>query len=213
MNNRDYKKFAPGNIMHVYNRGNNKEKIFLDEQDHKAFLFRLALCLGYTEEELSSHKLITTPSSRIRILGTEKKHFKLHAFCLMPNHFHLLIEQAEDTSISKLISRLCTSYAKYMNKKYNRTGHTFQDKFKAVLVENNPQLMWNSSYIHMNPVKDGLVKHPLQYTWSSYIDFALERNLPFVTQDLILSTFEGKKNFIEQTLNFKPKFEYAKDGL
>src|SRR3989338_9796680 len=111
MNNRDYKKFAPG-VFHIYNRGNNKEKIFLNEQDFKAFLFRLGLALGFTEIELNTEKLISMPYSRIRITGVNKNNFKLHAFCLIPNHFHLLIEQIGDIPISSLMLKICTSYSK-----------------------------------------------------------------------------------------------------
>jgi len=208
MNNRDYKDFTAGNISHIYNRGNNKEKIFLDEQDYRAFLFRLGLCLGFTEEEINKEKMITMPYSRIRISDMNKKDFKLHVFCLMPNHFHLLIEQIGDTSISTLLSKLCTSYAKYLNKKYKRVGHVFQDKFKAVLIENDPQLMWTSSYIHMNPVKDNLVRNPGDYTWSSFNDYTEKRNLQIINKELLLETFGNQKNLMEQTLNFD-----VKDGL
>ena len=208
MNNRDYKKFFPGNIFHIYNRGNNKEKIFFDEQDYKAFLFRLGLCFGFTEKELNKEKLISMPYSRIRITNVVKNNFRLHIFSLMPNHFHLLIEQSGDIPISKLISQMCTSYSMYINKKYKRVGHVFQDCFKAVLIENNSQLMWTSAYIHMNAVKDGIVKHPSEYQWSSYNDYASDRNLPIVTKELLLGTFGNKKNFIEQTLIYD-----VKDGL
>lgn len=207
MKNRDYKEFASDNILHIYNRGNNKEKIFFDEQDYRAFLFRLGLCLGFTEEELNKEKLIAMPYSRIRIIDTDKKNFKLHAFCLMPNHFHLLIEQNSDTQVSKLISKLCTSYAMYLNKKHKRVGHVFQDQFKAVLIENDSQLMWTSAYIHMNPVKDKLVKKPENYKWSSYNDFASERNLPIINKGFLLELFGSSKNLIKETLNFNIKQE------
>jgi len=199
MNNRDFKEFAPGNIYHIYNRGNNKEKIFFDDQDYKAFLFRFGLCLGFVEEELNKEKLIAMPFSRIRITKMDKNNFKLHVFSLMPNHFHLLIEQVGDIPISNLMLKVCTSYARYMNKKYKRVGHAFQDKFKAVLIENNPQLMWASAYIHMNPVKDGLVKHPKEYKWSSYNDYAYKRNLLIINKELLLGTFGDVQNFIKQT--------------
>lgn len=205
MKNRDYKNFASGNILHIYNRGNNKEKIFFEDQDYKAFLFRLGLCLGFNEEELNKNKLIAMPYSRIRITETNKNDFELHAFCLMPNHFHLLIEQNGDVSVSKLILKLCTSYARYINKKYKRVGHIFQDQFKSVLIEDNPQLMWTSAYIHMNPVKDGLVKNPEEYKWSSYNDFASDRNLPIIDKKLLTETFGSQKDFIKETLNFDVK--------
>ena len=72
-------------------------------------------------------------------------------------------------------------------------------------MENNPQLMWTSSYIHMNSVKDGLVKHPSEYKWSSYNDYAEERNLKIVNKNLLLSVFENEENFIKETLNFDVK--------
>ncbi len=200
MKNRDYKNLAQGNIVHIYNRGNNREKIFRDDQDYKSFLFRLGLALGIDLEILQKEKLCSIPYSRIRITGN-KNLFKLHAFCLMPNHFHLIIEQVGDISVSKLISQLCTSYAMYVNKKYKRVGHVFQDQFKTVLVEDNSQLMWLSSYIHMNPVKDGLVKHPKEYTWSSYCDFTEKRNLPIVYTELLNSIFE--KDFEDETLAYE----------
>jgi REP element-mobilizing transposase RayT len=205
MNNRDYKKFAPGNTFHIYNRGNNKEKVFLDDQDYKAFLFRLGLCLGFTEQELNKQKFIAMPYSRIRITGAKKNDFKLHVFSLMPNHFHLLLEQIGDIPISTLMSKLCTSYSKYFNKKHKRVGHIFQDQFKAVLIEDNPQLMWTSSYIHMNAVKDGIVKHPSEHVWNSYNDFVSERNLLIVHKEFLIETFGSKECFIEETLSLSVK--------
>jgi hypothetical protein len=86
-----------------------------------------------------------------------------------------------------------------MNKKYKRTGYLFQDRFKSVIIENNSQLMWTISYIHMNPVKSNLVAEPNKYKWSSYNDFAENRNVPIVSQDLILPTLGNKENFIKQT--------------
>lgn len=182
MNNRDYKNFVAGEIYHIYNRGNNKEKIFFDEQDFRAFLFRLGLGLGFTEKELNTEKLIAMPYSRIRITDVNVNNYVLHSFCLMPNHFHLLIEQIGDKTISKLISKICTSYSKYINKKHGRIGHTFQDKFKSVRIEDNEQLMWIFEYIHTNPVKDNLVNLPSEYTWSSYNDFANNRDLLIVNK-------------------------------
>lgn len=199
MKNRDYKEFGRGAFVHIFNRGNNREKLFRDEQDYRAFLFRLGLTLGFEQNELNKEKLLALPYSRIRITDTKKNIFRIHSFCLMPNHFHLLIEQCKDLTISKLVSKICTSYAMYMNKKYKRVGHVFQDQFKAVLMEDNPQLMWTSAYIHMNPVKDGLVKNPSEWQWSSYNDYAFERNLPIVHKDLLMGIFDKKDDFKKET--------------
>ncbi|MFA5936892.1 MAG: transposase [Candidatus Paceibacterota bacterium] len=204
MKNRDYKNLAPNTIVHIYNRGNNREKIFYDKSDYSAFLFRIGLCLGIDQETLKKENILSVSNSRIRI-NPNNNLFKLHAFCLMPNHFHLLIEQCEDTPISKLISQVCTSYAMYINKKYKRVGHVFQDQFKSVLIDNDPQLIWTSAYIHMNPVKDGLVKNPEDYKWSSYIDFISNRNLSIVNKEFLLSVFGNIKDFEKETLNFDKK--------
>lgn len=192
--------------MHIYNRGNNRDDVFRDEQDYRAFLFRLGLVLGFEEKELVEHPLTSIPYSRIRITNSKRNCFKLHAFCLMKNHFHILIEQCSDISVSKLILKALTSYAKYFNKKYGRVGHIFQDQFKSVVVDSDAQLMWASSYIHMNPVKDGLVKHPSHYVWSSYNDYTSERKLPIVNTDFLIATFGSKENFEKQTLEIQESF-------
>ena len=206
MKNRDFKNFVKGSIFHIYNRGNNKEKIFFDEQDYKAFLWRFGLALGFEPEELSGESTISLPYSRIRITKVKKGDFKLHSFCLMPNHFHLIIEQSGDISISSLMLKFCTSYATYINKKYTRVGYVFQDRFKAVLIDSNPQLMWMFAYIHMNPVKSGLVKNPEDYVWSSYRDFTNERNLPIIEKSLMNPVFESnfKKNYLESIVSRAP---------
>lgn len=212
MRNRDYKEFAAGEIYHVYNRGNNRENIFFDEQDYRAFIFRLGLSLGFSSKELLENSLIYSPRSRIRI-NSKPNLFKLHSFCLMPNHFHLLIEQISDISISNLILKLCTSYSMYFNKKYKRVGNVFQDCFKSVLVKSNPQLMWNSAYIHMNPVVGKLINNPNDYRWSSYRDFTNERNFSIVSKDLIPIIFTNKKNFIKETCKNVPESDMSRVPL
>jgi putative transposase len=204
MNNRDYKNFAPGECYHIYNRGNNKEDVFLESNDYRAFLFRLGLVLGLEQKELLNNRLTQFPKSRIRI-NAKPNLFKLHAFCLMPNHFHLLIEQITEKPISKLMLQLCTSFSMYFNKKYKRVGHAFQDRFKSVLIKSNKQLMWVSSYIHGNPAKDGLVSNSKDYIWSSYSDFAYDRDLPLISKDLLIPIFGSKKAFIKETLNLQQK--------
>ena len=205
MENKKYKEFAPGVIARIYNRGNNKEKIFFDNEDYKAFLYRIALALGFKQDELKNEKLLNIPYSRIRIEHLGKNHYKVHSFCLMPNHFHLIVEQCKEESLSKFMSKICISYSMYINKKYKRVGHVLQDRFKSNLIESNEQLMWTSSYVHMNPVKDKLVRLPGEYEWSSYKDHVGERNLPIVSLDLLTNLFGNKKDFIKETLNYFSK--------
>ena len=212
MLNRDYKNFAFNTIHHAFNRGNNKEKIFYDRQDYKAFIFRMSLVLGFEPKELLKNDLTSFPNSRIRI-NSKPNLFKIHSFCLMPNHFHLLIEQSTDIPISRFILQLCTSFSMYFNKKYKRVGHVFQDRFKSVLVDSDPQLMWNCTYIHMNPVTSNLVNNPEEYEWSSYKDFSEDRNLPITSRDLIPELFENKEKFIKETLAFVKKNDMSRAPL
>ena len=205
MKNRDYKNFTKGSIYHLYNRGDNKEIVFRDEQDYRAFLFRLGLGLGIKKQDLNQNQLTRSVASRIRIEGSKPNNFKLHAFSLMPNHLHLLIEQCSEETMSKLLLKVFTSFSKYINKKYNRVGHVFQDAFKAVRIETNPQLMLVSSYIHMNAVKDSLVSQPENYKWSSYNDFIVEGKNPILTKDFLTEVFGGTKNFINENTRLYKK--------
>lgn len=199
MKNRDYKEFATNEIYHIYNRGNNKENIFLEEQDYRAFIFRLGLSLGFSPRELSENSTIMKfPKSRVRI-NSKSNLFKIHSFCLMPNHFHILIEQLTQIPISNFMLKLGTSYSMYFNKKYKRVGNVFQDCFKSVTIESNPQLMWNAAYIHMNPVIAKFVSNPEDYEWSSFKDFIGLRDLNIVSKNLILETFGSKQKFVEET--------------
>jgi len=198
MGNRDYKNFTKGSIYHIYNRGNNREIIFRDEQDYRAFLFRLGLVLGIKKEHLNNSELTKSPKSRIRIESLEPGSFKLHAFCLMPNHFHLLVEQCSEETISKLFLKFLTSFSRYVNLKHKRVGYVFQDRFKAVQIESNSQLMLISSYIHMNPVKDDMVRKPENYKWSSYNDLISDKNNHFIDDKFLVDIFGGVNNFIKQ---------------
>lgn len=199
MGNRDYKNFAKDSIYHLYNRGNNKEIIFHDDQDYRAFLFRLGMVLGIKKKNLDKSEITKSPKSRIRIGSLRPDNFKLHSFCLMPNHIHLLIEQCGEESISKLLLKTLTSFSKYTNMKYKRIGHVFQDRFKSVRIETNPQLMLISSYIHMNPIKDSLVDKPEEYKWSSYNDFIGDRENLIVHKQFLTEVFGSTKNFIDET--------------
>lgn len=187
MNNRDYKQFGQGGYYHVYNRGNNRQDIFLDDEDRKFFLFRMREAV-YPEFAGSRRKPLPVGS------------FTILAYCLMPNHFHLLVRQNLNTPISELIKKVCTGYSKYFNKKYERVGHVFQDQYKAVVISNDGYLKWVSAYIHQNPKIGGLVEDLKDYPWSSYLDYMSLRKGKLCSKDLILGMFastEKYKEFVE----------------
>ncbi len=189
MNHRDYKQFGQGGFYHIYNRGNNKQDIFLDDDDRKSFIFRLREAL-YPQFINSRRKPLPSGS------------FSLLSYCLMPNHFHLLVTQNLSTSVSELLKKVCTGYSKFFNKKHERVGHLFQDQYKAIKVANDSYLTWVSAYIHQNPKIAGLVEKLDDYPWSSYLDYLGLRKGTLCSKDLILGMFKSSdeyKKFVENS--------------
>ena len=131
-----------GAFYHVINRGNAREKIFYGDKDRDRFLQYLAVA-----------------SERFSII--------IKSYCLMTNHYHLLI-QTPEPNLSAAIQWVNVSYATYLNKKRRRSGHLFQGRFKSILVQADEYLPHVSRYIHLNPVHAGMVKKPDDYLWSSY---------------------------------------------
>lgn len=113
----------------------------------------------------------------------------------MPNHYHLLLHETEDNSISKTMQALGTSYAKAINTHYNKTGHLFQDSYKKVHIQTNEQLLHLSRYIHLNPVKAGLVSSPEQWIYSSYNNYTGSRNNKSLKMDIILDQFKNEETY------------------
>ena len=135
---------------------------------------------------------------------------EIMAFCLMPNHFHLLVRQKQDKGISSFMQKLGTGYAMYFNQKYKRSGVLFQGKFKAVLIKNESHFIHLPYYIHCNPldlaapgwrerdIKDykKAVRFLEQYRWSSHLDYMGRKNFPSVTQrDFLLKFFGGTEGY------------------
>jgi putative transposase len=132
---------VPESYYHVYARGSNKQKIFLENADYKYFL-------GLFERYLSK-----TPATDK--LGTPYPHYLHHieivAYCLMTNHFHLLLYQQDIPYLEKFMRSLMTSYSRYFNLKYRRTGPVFESRYKAVRIDQDLYLQHITRYIHLNP--------------------------------------------------------------
>ena len=191
MGNRDYKQFAAGECYHVFNRGNGKMDIFRDAQDYLNFLHRLFVLLGLPRGALGIGigSELMTAKLRLRLDSFDAGTFSLICYCLMPNHFHLLIGQNGDIPISKLILRLATSYSMYFNAKYAHVGHVFQDRFKAAHISHDTYLRHLSAYIHLNPKVAGLVKTTSDWEYSSYPSYIGKREDAVCDKNLILDQF------------------------
>ena len=144
-------KFAVGEYYHLYQRGNEKRKVFLDLGDHWRFLS--ALYLSNTTSSLQPSDF--DPKDKLKIFSVPKKDtlLSIGAYCLMPNHFHLLVHEEHENGISKFMQKLVTSYSMYFNKKNQRTGALFEGPFRARQVGDDRYLRYLFAYIHLNPVK------------------------------------------------------------
>ncbi len=159
--------------------------IFLDDHDYINFIKRLFIILGFE-----------TNKGHLRITPVNKNSFELIAYCLMSNHFHLLIKQNTDVKIGTIINRICTSYVKYFNKKYSKVGGLFQDTYKAKLIENDVYLSHLTAYIHNNPPDSN-------YNYSSFSEY-LGHVPGYCSTGFVLKMFNN------DPLNYKKFVEISK---
>ncbi len=120
--------------------------------------------------------------------GTTRFGFRIHAFCLMTNHIHLAV-QCGDIPLSRAMHNLSFRYTRWINWREKRTGHLFQGRYKAVLVDGDSYLQELVRYIHLNPVRSGMVKMPEEYTWSGHRAYLGKELLPWLTTDWVLEQF------------------------
>ena len=159
----------PKSIYHIMGRGVRQQNIFTESDDYSIFLVYL------------KHSL-------------KKYNCTLHAYCLMTNHIHLLVE-TNDIPISKFVKHLFNCYAQYYNRKYSFHGHLFEGRYKSGLIQNDSYFLQTSRYIHLNPVKANMVSAPQDYLWSSY------RVLIGKTKDSITSISKTLSFFGENSIS------------
>ena len=175
MNKPIHKISYKGGYFHIYNRGNRKQDIFLEKEDYLNYLKRIRKYKG-------------------------EYNISIICYCLMPNHFHLLLRQDSDAPIYRFMHAMHTSYSIYFNKKYNKVGRMFQSRFKQKEIDKDKYFSKVTSYIHFNPVKDGLVDNLEDYQWSSYLDYIGSREGTLCDKNIVFSdlTPEEYKKSTEQ---------------
>lgn len=209
---------ATGEFYHIFNRGITHQPVFLDKRDYE----RANLTLFYYRFNKPPSKL-----SRFQSLSIQEKEenmkllmksgdviIKIISYVLMPNHFHLLLQQTKDKGISTFISKFTNSYTKYFNTKNKRRGDLFQGVFKAVRIETDEQLLHLSRYIHLNPLVSFVVKENsfLTYPWSSFLDY-LSSKSSFIWTEPVLSKFRSPgeyKKFVLDQADYAKKLEGIK---
>ena len=156
-----------GAVYHVLIRGNARQQIFFETADYLRFL-------------------------RLIGEGTEKYNHRIHGFCLMPNHIHMAV-QVGDIPLSRVMQNLCFRYTQWMNRRKDRVGHLFQGRYKALLVDADSYLLELVRYIHLNPVRAGIVKFPEEYLWSSHLAYLGKEKLSWLTTSWVLSRFSSSR--------------------
>ena len=157
----------PGAFYHVITRGNQRQKIFYDDPDRQKYLSLLCSL-------------------------KEAYAFRIHAYVLMLNHVHLLLE-AGDVPLSRIMQRLGSSYTQYFNRRHKLAGHLFQGRYKAILCDKESYLLELTRYLHLNPVRVKAVKDPGEYLWSSYGAY-LGKDQDWVDSTEVLRQFSRRES-------------------
>lgn len=208
---------ALNEIYHIYNRGVDKRKIFLDEKDYFRFVHDLYEFNDAAPAVNSFYFKKNSSEVRLRKNRQQKPFVEILVFCLMPNHFHLMLRQITDDGISEFMRKIGTGYTNYFNQKYKRSGALFQGKYKFVRLLSNAHFIHLPYYIHSNPldllepdwreegIKD-LVKTErflCHYKWSSYLDYLGKKNFPsIITRSFLDDLYGSSKNYNRNILNW-----------
>ena len=159
-------------VYHVLTRGNNRQDVFEDEEDFRKYI---DLLLRYKE----------------------KYHFKLYHYVMMTNHVHLVIEPSEGGGdLSEIMKGINLAYARHYKRKYNHTGHFWQDRYKSIIISKDEYLLACGSYVELNPIRAEMVEDPKDYRWSSYQAYGYGKRDVLVDEHPIylqLSEDEGER--------------------
>lgn len=183
--------FINEGFYHIYNRGVEKRQIFMEDSDYQRFL-RIIYYYQFSgpKPRFSTHKRFKNKD-----FSSNPKIVEIICYCLMSNHFHLLLKQLKDNGIQEFLSKITNSYTKYFNTKYKRVGPLVQGQFKAVPVETNEQLAHLSRYIHLNPFVAGITKDWGQFQYSSISEFIGNAMFPICVSEYITSLFPNQAKY------------------
>jgi len=219
--------FSTDEYYHVYSRGTDRREIFLDDNDKERFLRSLFLFNANKSFEFRDVKDIPFQN-----ISRGNPRTAIGAFCLMPNHFHLLLRETEEGGISSFMGKLLTAYSMYFNKKYKRTGGLFEGTFRAEHVDSDNYLKYLFAYIHLNPVKliepewkeKGIQDQKFaedylkKYRYSSYEDYmgAEREEYLILSKEVFPEYFDSDhdfKDFITDWLTYRDEEEsYIPEG-
>ena len=175
---RPYRLQGEGLLYHITSRGDDRKKIFINEADYQKFLTYLRS-------------------------AKEKFRFYLYAYCLMGNHYHLLLETTQP-NLSQVMQNLNSAYTIYYNIKRKRCGHLFQGRYKSILVDKDEYLLELIRYIHLNPVRAKIVDEPQKYRWSGHMEYIKD------VKDGLIDKAEAQRYF---KMNAQRYEEFVRGGM
>lgn len=187
---------------HIYNRGVDKRKVFLDDKDFRRFLLAIDLLNDERDGLMSRWRdfqknnpgradISNFPTSDV---GKRRPLVEINAYSLLSNHYHCILKQVAEKGIERFMQKLGNSYTKYFNEKYDRNGVLFQGKFKSTHIESNAMLLRMSVYVNCNSEIHG-VNFAKDYKWCSYLEYAGERAAKICNTKVIKSHFRSKKDY------------------
>lgn len=208
-------RFTENAFYHIYNRGVEKRQIFLEKNDYFRFIHDL---YEFNDTQPAQNLFYKIPSFHSYEVEPRKREVlvEILAFCLMPNHFHLMVRQLQENGIIEFMQKLGTGYTMFFNKKYQRVGPLFQGRFRAAAVTQESHLLHLPMYMHLNPL-DTIVpswrtnkiinqqqaeKFLESYRWSSHLDYMGKKNFPSIISrkffDAYFKDSQGYKNYFKK---------------
>jgi len=202
-------KQVEGEYYHIYNRGIQKQPIFTSDDDRFRFLFLILVQQGKTIiRNLGREFTASIEQHRMLLINNElareiliNRNVELVAFCLMPNHFHLIVREVNEGGVSKYMQRVQNAYTKYFNTKYDKSGHLFQGSYKSKHITDDAYLLHLSAYIHKNPIEltrgRWIEEVEENYYWSSYQDFIkVNRFYKLLSPSIITDRYKDKNELM-----------------
>lgn len=193
-----YKDYVQDSYYHIYNRGVAKDLIYREEKDYLVFLSLLKRSLGSKIEHRDNREPHPNYHSRLELL----------AFCLMPNHFHLFVYQHDAEAMKQFMKSITVAYSMYFNKKYKRVGPLFQQRYKAVRITDDSQLLHITRYIHLNS------PNYESYEWSSYQYYLQKKHATWLKPGRVTGLFNGDyESFVEEYRDRHDELDQLKHEL
>jgi putative transposase len=208
------KDFKEGLFFHVFNKSIANYEIFNNHENSQRFIEVLDY---YNNPKIENKYSIVKKKGLYKyhnLLLNNKSISKIISYCIMPDHYHLLVKIVMENTFSKFISDVENSYTRYFNIKYNRKGPLWQTRFKAIRIKSNEQLLHVSRYIHLNPTTSNLINNPEDWIFSSYKDFITNPHiLKIIATEISISNSFYYKKFVENNKKYQRSLKKIKKLL